>query len=211
MGTSTGAGKVLVGVGVGGINASEGMALVFLDPGPLCGKVHQLEIPLTHLCLFVPALENKEWSGNNPADINIGGMHECDIKGCGRPTIYNDGTDNTQFHCFSDHCTLYDSYTLKYLFLACPYEPLSFDMVHHEIHLSKNKLRLYWDRVCNPISKEKGGIEAIWFGSDIPKKIRVLVMHNLVRLRHIFESATDRIPCLVKGDPVKLCFKREVL
>ena len=137
------------------------MSLASLDPDPLCGEVHQSKIPLTHLRPFVPALENKTWSGNNPSDINIGGIRECDIKGCGRPAIYNDGTDNAEFHCCSDHCTLYNSYTLEYLFSASPYQPQSFDMAHHEVHLSENKLRLYWDHVRDPPSKENGGIEAI--------------------------------------------------
>jgi hypothetical protein len=69
--TGAGAEKVLVGVRVKGINASEGMALASLGIDPLCGEIQQLEIPLTHLHPFVPALENKPWSGNNPANVNI--------------------------------------------------------------------------------------------------------------------------------------------
>lgn len=199
--------KVLVGVRVRSINASEGMALASLDPDPLCGEIQQLEIPLTYLRPFVPALENKPWSGNNPTDVNIGGMRECDIGGCGRPATNNDGTDNAEFHCCSDHCSIYDSYTSEHLFSASPYKPISFDMAHHEVYLSENKLCLYWDRVCDLPSKRKGGIEAIRFGSDVPERVRAWVTRNLVRPGRIFEGATDGISLLVEGDPVKLRFK----
>ena len=82
-------------------------------------------------------------------------------------------------------------------------------MAHHEVYLSENKLRLCWDRVRDLPSKKKGGIEAIRFGSDVPKKIQAWVMRELVGLRRAFESATDGIPLLVKGDPVKLRFKSD--
>lgn len=169
--TGAGAEKVLVAVRVQWVNASEGMALSSLDPGPLGGEIHQLEIPLTHLRLFVLSLENKAWSGINPSDVNIDGMRECDIAGCERPAINNDDTDSTRFHCCSDHRTLYDRYTSDHLFSASPYEPISLGMAHHTVYLSKNKFRLYWDHVRKIPSKKKGDIEAIRFGSDVPKRI----------------------------------------
>ena len=58
-----------------------------------------------------------------------------------------------------------------------------------------------------PTLQKNTGIEAIWFGSDVPNPIRAYVKHNLVRLRLVFEITTKEIPLLIKRDPVKLCFK----
>ena len=135
-------------------------------------------------------------------------MLRCSEPGCKAHVMHDDSTPLNSHLCCPHHCTCYDKYTHSHQYVGD--DDISCNTPHsHEVYLSESKLRLYWDRTHNLPDKAKSGIESIRFGKDVPKDVRDWVMKNLVRLRRVFESNTNGIPLLVKGDPVRINLKAD--
>ena len=80
---------------------------------------------------------------------------------------------------------------------------VGFQPLNQEAFLSELKLRLYWDRVRDLPEKVKGGIEAIRYSEDAPQNVVTYVKDDMIRLRRVFESATEGIPLEVTSDPIR--------
>ena len=84
---------------------------------------------------------------------------------------------------------------------------VGFNPLNQEGFPSESKIRLYWDRVRDLPEKVKGGIEAIRYSEDAPQNVVTYVKDAMIRLRRVFESATEGIPLEVKSDPIRLHLK----
>ena len=124
------------------------------------------------------------------------------------PATHDDGTPSDPYLCCLCHCTSYDKYTHTHLYAGD--NAISCKTLHsHDIYLSENKLRLYWDRTRNIPDKARSGIESIRYGEEVPDNVLDWVKKKLVRLRRVFESNTGDIPLLVKGEPVRINLKAD--
>ena len=108
--------------------------------------------------------------------------------------------------CCPCHCTCYDKYTHIHLY-TCD-DDISCNALHsHEIYLSENKPRLYWDRTHDIPDKARSGIESICYGKDVSDNVLDWFKKNLVHLHCVIESNTDGIPLLVKSELVCISLK----
>ena len=190
------------------VNISTGRILISISSDS--NIPYSKEVPFTHLRPYVAALEGAPWSHDDPARVDHPQMLRCSEPGCNAPATHDDGTPSDPYLCCPCYCTCYDKYTHTHLYAGD--DDISCNAPHsHETYLSENKLRLYWDRTRGIPDKARSGIESICYGKDIPNNVLDWVKKNLVRLRRAFESNTDGIPLLVKGEPVRVKLIRLML
>lgn len=188
------------------INISTGRILISIPSDS--NMPHSKEVPVTHLRPYMAALQSVPWSHDDPSKADHPQMLRRSEPGCKAPAMHDDGTSLDPYLCYPHYCTCYDKYTHSHLYAG--EDDISCNAPHsHEVYLSESKLRLYWDRTRDLPDKVKSGIESIRFGKDVPKDVREWVMKNVLQLRHFFESNTNGIPLLVKGDPVRINLKAD--
>ena len=83
---------------------------------------------------------------------------------------HDDGTLLDLYLCCPCHCTCYDKYTHTHLYVGD--DEISCSALHsHEVYLSENKLRLYYDRTRDIPDMARSGIESIRYDEDVPRDV----------------------------------------
>ena len=187
-------------------NMSEGTAKIAIPraEGELFYYSH---VPINHLRPYVASLHEVAWTEDNPSRADHPRMLRCQERGCENAATHNDGTDSNEYLCCGEHCTCYDKYTSEHILMDTIDVSVGFNPLNQEAFLSESKLRLYWDRVRDLPEKVKGGIEAIRYSEDAPQNVVTYVKDAMIRLRRVFESATEGIPLEVKSEPIELHLK----